>query len=652
MATIGELEVLLTMRGINTVSRDLNRFNRLVGRIQRSIAAFAGVAVFRTLTRNVGDAVKEFATLDGLIGQLERTTGFTGDKLNDLSSELIDLSGIMAASADELVRLGVEGARAGIRTKEGLIGIAKTASMMGNVTDLSAEQAAIALLKIAKVTQTPIDKISNIASTIVKVEKTMTTTAARITGALLRVAGSATTLEIPADKLIAIVAVLDQFAPSAQRAGTQFNRALTQMTAKTKEMGAIMGLTEVQVRDMIDTDAIDTFVLFLEKLNEKFQSNSQAADELRKIFNQVGAKAASALTGNLLDVKNALKLTQQEFKDNVELGKDYTIVMDRLDKKMKLVVDQHKLLRLALIKSNEEGLNKTVEFSRTYLSVLTDIVKEEGFLGTIRAFTSAAGLMDLIERVKQEQILFAQRRKALETGAQVVPSPVGLPGGPNMIVSGPRGQGGELLDKLPEKSAQVSVFSKKLTELKTRVFDADKAIADKLVVSFDQLTDGMGQALGQAIIFGEDFGAAMKQMLKQLAADTISFLTATIAKIIILRLLGVKGPISSTALGIGGGGSSGGGGAGGSFGGVIPLAEGGIVTKPTLAVVGEKGPEAVVPLDGSAGGIGGGTVNINADVIFLEDESAQDRFVRKIEGALVRRTRRRSGGTAISLTDR
>lgn len=40
------------------------------------------------------------------------------------------------------------------------------------------------------------------------------------------------------------------------------------------------------------------------------------------------------------------------------------------------------------------------------------------------------------------------------------------------------------------------------------------------------------------------------------------------------------------------------------------LAKGGIVTKPTLAVVGEAGPEAVVPLN-KAGGLGGVTLNIN-----------------------------------------
>jgi hypothetical protein len=45
------------------------------------------------------------------------------------------------------------------------------------------------------------------------------------------------------------------------------------------------------------------------------------------------------------------------------------------------------------------------------------------------------------------------------------------------------------------------------------------------------------------------------------------------------------------------------------------LANGGIVNSPTLAFIGERGPEAVIPLTGpnAGGGMGGNTVNINVN---------------------------------------
>lgn len=44
------------------------------------------------------------------------------------------------------------------------------------------------------------------------------------------------------------------------------------------------------------------------------------------------------------------------------------------------------------------------------------------------------------------------------------------------------------------------------------------------------------------------------------------------------------------------------------------LANGGIVTAPTIAMIGERGPEAVVPLRQGMGGMGGNTYNVNVSV--------------------------------------
>lgn len=78
---------------------------------------------------------------------------------------------------------------------------------------------------------------------------------------------------------------------------------------------------------------------------------------------------------------------------------------------------------------------------------------------------------------------------------------------------------------------------------------------------------------------------------------------------------------------------------------VIPqLAEGGIVTKPTLAIIGEAGPEAVVPLN-KAGGMGTTTININMpagasgdDVVAaLEDYVRRNGSIPLATNSLVRR---------------
>lgn len=85
-------------------------------------------------------------------------------------------------------------------------------------------------------------------------------------------------------------------------------------------------------------------------------------------------------------------------------------------------------------------------------------------------------------------------------------------------------------------------------------------------------------------------------------------------------------------------------GAGGAQDGVkIPaMADGGIVTRPTLAMIGEAGAEAVIPLskgkNGGAGGLGGGGVNIDIriDTAMLNNPSNMQDFVKMLREELGR----------------
>lgn len=70
----------------------------------------------------------------------------------------------------------------------------------------------------------------------------------------------------------------------------------------------------------------------------------------------------------------------------------------------------------------------------------------------------------------------------------------------------------------------------------------------------------------------------------------------------------------------------------------IELAKGGIVTQPTLALIGEAGPEAVIPLSGRNAGMGMGmTINVQAGLVANPDQIGQQ----IIEA--IQRAQRRSG---------
>jgi hypothetical protein len=130
---------------------------------------------------------------------------------------------------------------------------------------------------------------------------------------------------------------------------------------------------------------------------------------------------------------------------------------------------------------------------------------------------------------------------------------------------------------------------------------------------------GIAAFMGGFLVADHLLGA-IPEDLRQIAGA----LTATIAAIVAATVawmafhgtmtVGVAVPIILAAVGVGIAGIK----------AAVAMAEGGIVTKPTLALIGEAGPEAVIPLNQGSGGSGETTQYITVNpVINIESISSE-----------------------------
>ena len=122
---------------------------------------------------------------------------------------------------------------------------------------------------------------------------------------------------------------------------------------------------------------------------------------------------------------------------------------------------------------------------------------------------------------------------------------------------------------------------------------------------------------------GAAFGARIggPAMAAAMAAKSKAIALAGMGGLAGVSLGGLMGGAPQMAAAGGGGGPL-----PGLGGGPTPMAEGGIVTRPTVLLAGEAGPEAIVPLD-KAGGAGGGltgniTINLHVHGGVVDDETA------------------------------
>jgi hypothetical protein len=153
-------------------------------------------------------------------------------------------------------------------------------------------------------------------------------------------------------------------------------------------------------------------------------------------------------------------------------------------------------------------------------------------------------------------------------------------------------------------------------------------------------------ALGVALVVAykkfDTFGNVVRTVVNGVAGY-FEFMANAYIKMINLVIKGINlikpgkdiGTLGSVSFGRLGGDGGDGGGNTGSARGFEAMATGGIVTSPTMALIGEAGPEAVIPLN-KAGGLGM-NITVNAGLVSTPDQIGQDII------AAIQKAQRRSG---------
>lgn len=130
--------------------------------------------------------------------------------------------------------------------------------------------------------------------------------------------------------------------------------------------------------------------------------------------------------------------------------------------------------------------------------------------------------------------------------------------------------------------AGVENWKQGLTDYVRHANNVNARVADVGKKAFDDLSSAFGQSTAKMIFEGKNFTETFEALFKNMAEQIVAELVTIIAKIFVLKTL--LGGSLGNSLGLGG------------LTSVIGLAEGGRVTSPTLAVIGEGGEgETVVP---------------------------------------------------------
>ena len=235
MAGIGNFDVTAVLkanvsdfqRGMTQAQASFKSFQSATGSTLEKVGAtMAGVGKAMTIgltapiIAGAGASVKAFADFETAMRGVSKTTDLTGAEFDKMSSDILKMSRTMPVAATEIAGVTEAAGQLGIK-KENLLGFTETMVKLGTSTNMSSEEAATALARLANITQMPQDQFENLGSTVVALGNSMATTESEIVNMAQRLAGTGSMIGLTEAQIMALSASMSSVGIEAE-AGEQY----------------------------------------------------------------------------------------------------------------------------------------------------------------------------------------------------------------------------------------------------------------------------------------------------------------------------------------------------------------------------------------------------------------------------------------------
>lgn len=349
------------------------------------------VGVTAPIVAGVGAVVKSAMSWESAFAGVKKTndevvdsTGNVVYSYADLENGLRGLAAQLPASHQEIAGVAEAAGQLGIKSKD-VVSFTKTMIDMGESTNLSAEDAASAIAKIANITGLTSDEYQRFGSSVVALGNNFATTESDIVSMANRLAASGTLAGLTNQEILGLATAMSSVGIEAEAGGTAMTQTLAAIESAVAAGGEDLQKFAIVAGESSEefaskwknkpVEAIQDFIRGLGTLDERGASATMVLDDMglsgvrQSNMLKSLALAADTMTG-------AVDLSNKAWDENTALTNEASTRYETTESKLKMLKNQVVDMAIDFGGPFVDALKNGLEASKPLIQTMSDMAKK------------------------------------------------------------------------------------------------------------------------------------------------------------------------------------------------------------------------------------------------------------------------------------
>lgn len=381
-----------------------NKASQAFGAVHEAIVAAGIATALKEVYEYFADCAQASMDFESAMTGVAKTTDLTDDELSAMSDAIKEMSTEIPATTEELAAIAESAGQLGIH-KESLLDFTEIMAMLGTSTNMTADEAATSLSRLANITGMSQEDFDRLGATIVDLGNNLATTEKEIVDMSMRIAGAGAQVGMTEAEIMSFSGALSSVGIEAEAGGSAFSTLISNMSLAVQQGGDgleqfadVAGMSAAEFAAAFEEDAAGAIIQFIQGLGNMESEGRSAIAVLDDMgLSDIRMRDALLRAAGASDVfTNALQIGSNAWDENTALVNEASKWYATTQSQLTMMQNAYKNLKVAIGDAYTPALQKAYSVGTQVLNAVSQFIKQNpALVNAVTAFVGVIGAVTI-----------------------------------------------------------------------------------------------------------------------------------------------------------------------------------------------------------------------------------------------------------------